>query len=170
MNRIAAAVLGVVVIALVGVSFVRTAEPEGGDPESYGLDIRLEYLDGSTGNLSDFAGRPVVLNFWASWCPACVAEMPDFQAVHEEFGDEVVFIGLRMQEVDPAAAAVLIDQTGVEYLLADDPEGAIYRSFNSIAMPTTVFVTADGTIADVHAGAIFAEDLEAKIREQIFGS
>lgn len=132
-----------------------------------GVDIPIVYFDGTSGNVSDFRGTPVVLNFWASWCPACVAELPDFERIHQEFGNAVVFIGINMQEVDPTAADALISETGVTYRLAADPDGAIYRSFSGIAMPTSIFITADGVVADVHAGAIFAEDLRAVIRQEL---
>ncbi len=133
------------------------------------LDVPLAYLDGTAGNLSDFRGTPVVLNFWSSWCPACVAELPDFQAVSESLDGEVVFIGMNMQEVDHAAAAELIAGAGVTYRLADDPDGELFRSFAGIGMPTTVFIDAEGRPATVHAGALFADDLEAIIRQELLG-
>lgn len=133
------------------------------------LDVPLVYLDGTAGNLSDFRGTPVVLNFWSSWCPACVAELPDFQQVSETLAGEVVFIGMNMQEVDRAAAAELIAGAGVTYRLADDPDGELFRSFAGIGMPTTVFIDAEGRTATVHAGALFADDLEAIIRQELLG-
>ncbi|MFO7549548.1 MAG: TlpA disulfide reductase family protein [Acidimicrobiia bacterium] len=128
-------------------------------------DIELIYFDGSVGHVADFRGTPVVLNFWASWCPACVAELPDFQEVHESLGDRVVFVGLNMQEIDRRSAEALIEQTGVTYLLADDPDGAIYRSLGGIAMPTTVILDAGGAVARVHAGVLFGDDLRALVEE-----
>ncbi|MBA2338594.1 MAG: TlpA family protein disulfide reductase, partial [Acidimicrobiia bacterium] len=99
-----------------------------------------------------------VLNFWASWCPPCLAEMPDFEEVHQQLKGEVAFLGLNLQD-DLAAAQRLADQTGVTYPLAADPEGAIFRRFGGIAMPTTVLIDADGEVVEVHAGVIFADDL-----------
>jgi thiol-disulfide isomerase/thioredoxin len=57
----------------------------------------LEFFDGTTGDLTDFTGVPVVINFWASWCPACVAEMPDFGDIDREMDGRVVFLGLNMR-------------------------------------------------------------------------
>lgn len=169
-NRLLLLAIGALVVAVAVAVLGGDSAPSDREGTAGGIDLHLAYLDGTTGSLADFGGRPVVLNFWASWCPACVAELPDFAEVHREFGDEVVFIGVNMQEVDPSAADALIDAAGVTYLLADDPDGAIFRRFGGIAMPTSVFITADGEVADVHGGAIFADDLTLKIRRELLGS
>lgn len=132
-------------------------------------DITLSYFDGSTEKLADLEGEPVVLNFWASWCPACISEMPSFAEVHRRFGDAVRFVGINMQEVSLDAANDLVERTGVEYQLAHDPDGAIFREFGGVAMPTTVFIAADGTVTRVHTGTIFSDDLTAIIEGDLLG-
>ena len=134
------------------------------------LDVPYRTIDGAEANLADFAGTPVVVNFWASWCPACVAEMPDFEQVHAELGDQVVFLGLNMQETDPDGAAAFVAQTGVSYRLGVDPDGAIFNRFGGIAMPTTVFIDADGTVLRTHGGVLFADDLAELIRTELLSS
>lgn len=158
---IAALAVGLFVFRSGGDEQAGAVESEGEQPPA----ITFEYFDGGTGTLADFAGRPVVLNFWASWCPACVAEMPDFQAVHEELGDEVVFLGMDMQDVSRAAALSLVESTGVDYVLADDPTGEIFQAFGGFSMPTTVFINSSGEVVDTHNGTIFAADLTARINE-----
>ncbi|MEX1126911.1 MAG: TlpA disulfide reductase family protein, partial [Acidimicrobiia bacterium] len=132
-------------------------------------DVTLSYFDGSTEKLADLVGQPVVLNFWASWCPACISEMPSFAEVHRRLGDRVRFIGINMQEVSLDAAIDLAGRTGVNYQLAHDPDGAIFRKFGGLAMPTTVFIAADGSVAQVHSGAIFSDDLAAIIEGDLLG-
>ncbi|HSJ36532.1 MAG TPA: TlpA disulfide reductase family protein, partial [Acidimicrobiia bacterium] len=110
-----------------------------GSPGTYAIDIDFAYFDGEPGALADFAGQPLVLNFWASWCPPCVAEMPDLEEVHQRFHGEIAFLGMNMQD-DLAAAERLVEETGVTYPLAQDPDGAVYRRFGGIAMPTTVLL------------------------------
>lgn len=168
MRRTRTIALGVAILAAIGV--VAVLAIGGGDPSAEpreAVSAELEFFDGTTGDLADFAGTPVVINFWASWCPACVAEMPDFAAAHREFGDRVVFIGVNLQEVDLAAARRLMDQTGVEYLMAHDRDGSIYRMFGGIAMPTTVFLDTDGSVRRVHAGVLFADDLRRIIESEL---
>lgn len=164
------ALSAVVLIALVVGAIVWTAgsddSPEPADPAP---EVTLEFFEGSSQQLSDLRGKPVVLNFWASWCPACISEMPAFGEVHRRFGDEVEFIGVNMQEVDLDAAMDLVEQTGVDYRLVHDVDGSIYNAFGGIAMPTTVFISADGSVELTHSGAMFEEELTETIRSELLG-
>ena len=122
-------------------------------------------FDGTVTSFDAFAGKPMVLNFWASWCPPCAAEMPDFQAVHDRLGDRVTFLGMNSQDVDRAAAEHLVAATGVTYLLASDPDGSLFQEFGGVGMPTTVFIDEEGRVVASHSGILFAEDLERQIRD-----
>lgn len=159
--------VGVLVLVVSGVFFL--TRPDGDESLEAAPDITLDYFDGESESLSELVGQPVILNFWASWCPACIAEMPALGDVHRRFGDQVEFIGMNMQEVDLDAAEALVQQTGVEYRLAHDPQGLIYREFGGVAMPTTVFITEEGEIARVHAGTIFEDDLAGLIETELLG-
>ena len=130
-------------------------------------DVELVYLDGGISTLAALQGRPVVLNFFADWCPACVAEMPDFEAVHQQFGDDVRFIGLDRSGSDGGARGI-IESTGITYDVALDRDGSIFQAFGGLAMPTTVFIAADGSVVGQHNGVIFAEDLSYEINELFF--
>lgn len=161
-------VLAGIVVVFIGLGWLIGARKPAVDlPRA--PDVTLLYFDGSTERLADLVGQPVVLNFWASWCPACISEMPAFAEVHGRFGDRVRFIGVNMQELDLDAAIDLVDRTGVEYPLAHDPDGAIFIEFGGLAMPTTVFISADGSIALVHSGAMFADDLASIIEGDLLG-
>ena len=162
-------VVAVALITVLAGALWLTREPAAPPSELAAPDVTLEFFDGSSQQLSDLRGRPVVLNFWASWCPACISEMPAFGEVHRRLGDQVEFVGVNMQEVDLAAANELADQTNVDYRLAHDPDGAIYSRFGGIAMPTTVFISAEGVVEQVHAGALFEDDLTAIIESELLG-
>lgn len=167
---VAVAVAGVAAVAVVTSSWRFLAPSPLQEEVTSALDVPFEYFDGRQGNLADFAGTPLVINFWASWCPACVAEMPDFERVHARLGQDVAFLGLAMQETNRAAAEDLIEETGVTYTLGVDPDGSIFSRFGGIAMPTTVFVDSEGTVVTTHAGALFAEDLEEIIHDELLTS
>lgn len=168
-------ILGIAVLAVAAVAVAVFVGAGTGDAEAEvepaansAPAISLEYFDGSRGTLADYQGRPVVLNFWASWCPACIAEMPGFQAQHEALGDQVVFIGVGVQDTRDAALA-LVEQTGVAYTLADDPDGVLLQTFGGIAMPTTVFIDADGNIVETYSGFLSEELLNDRIQTMLRG-
>ncbi len=122
-------------------------------------DIDFERFDGTVGAFSDYEGRPLVINFFASWCVPCVAEMPDFEQVHQANGDQVAFLGLNVTE-QPESAQALIERTGITYDTGRDPKGELLAAFGGANMPTTVFVDANGTIVAVHTGKIDRAELE----------
>lgn len=108
--------------------------------------------------LSDFRGRPVVLNWFATWCGPCRAEIPDFQAAYEALGGEVVFLGVNLQE-SPDAAVGMLDEYGAAYPALLDEEGAVALHYRLPGMPTTFFIDADGVVRAWGAGLIVEETL-----------
>lgn len=129
-------------------------------------DVRFRYFDGSEGTLDDFAGTPTVINFWASWCPPCIIEMPAFEAVHVELTPQVAFLGFNVGD-EPGAARQLATQTGVTYPLAEDPDSGIFQAFGGFGMPTTVLVDAEGMIVHMISSRLRAQDLRALIAEHL---
>lgn len=161
-----AIVLVAAVLAILFAGGPDTAAAPAGDPAPA---VDLVYLDGGQSTLADLHGTPVVLNFFADWCPACIAEMPDFESVHQAVGQEVRFIGLD-RSISTDGARALIESTGITYDVALDADGSIFQAFGGLAMPTTVFIAADGSIVGQHNGVIFAEDLATRIDQLFFGA
>ena len=128
----------------------------------------FELFDGSPATLADFKGQPVVLNFWASWCPSCVAEMSAaFRPVQERIGAEVTFLGMNIQD-DRGLADSLLEETGIDWVNAVDPVGELYLDLGGLAMPFTVFIDAAGNILDAHNGPLNKRQLADRISE-LFG-
>jgi thiol-disulfide isomerase/thioredoxin len=116
-------------------------------------------FDGTTATFADYEGRPLVVNFWASWCPSCVAEMAAaFRPAQQSLGDEVAFLGLNIQD-DRADAVRLVEETGVLFDLGDDPLGDLYLEFGGIGMPFTIFIDAQGRIVEQHNGPLTENQL-----------
>ena len=125
----------------------------------------FETFDGESLSLADYAGRPVVVNFWASWCPSCVAELSAaFLPAQQELGDQVAFLGMNIQD-ERSRALQLIEETGVLFDLAEDPDGALYTALGGLGMPFTVFVSADGQVLDAHNGPLTEDQLVDRINE-----
>jgi cytochrome c biogenesis protein CcmG, thiol:disulfide interchange protein DsbE len=125
-------------------------------------------FDGEEVSLRDHQGVPMVVNLFASWCPPCVAEMPEFERVHQAVRDEVRFVGVNTQDTE-AAARELVARTGVTYDLGFDPDGALFRDLEVVAMPSTFFVAADGTVVHRHAGILSEQRLRDLIDEHLVG-
>lgn len=139
-------------------------------PVDPGTDLSgstFDLFDGGSGAIGDYRGKPLVINFFASWCPPCVREMPDFQAVFERLDDQVAFLGLS-QDRTADDALDLIESTGVTYAVGWDLDLEVYGATNSIAMPTTAFVSASGELLDVFSGALDTEALTEQI-ERVLG-
>ncbi|MFZ4516968.1 MAG: TlpA family protein disulfide reductase [Microthrixaceae bacterium] len=121
-------------------------------------DVRLDYLDGGTQQLSELQGTPVVLNFWSSTCAPCLQEMPDFQKVAAAAGDEVTVVGVDVADTEEAGRR-MVERTGVRYRNARDPRSQIFAVYGGTALPRTVLIGADGKVLDTHTGALDAAGL-----------
>lgn len=116
-------------------------------------------FDDSPATLADYQGRPLVLNFWASWCPSCVAEMSAaFKPAQEQLGEEVAFLGMNIQD-ERDRALRLVEETGVLFELAEDPLGQLYLDLGGIGMPFTVFIDPEGNIVEEHNGPLTKDQL-----------
>ncbi|HLA66424.1 MAG TPA: TlpA disulfide reductase family protein [Acidimicrobiia bacterium] len=128
----------------------------------------IELLGGGRFVLADElgAGRPVILNLWASWCTPCREEMPELDAASKAHPD-VSFVGVAVED-DPIAAADFAAEIGVSYPLAIDESGSVSNRYPSPGLPTTFFITTDGRIARVLYGGVTEDQVTQAIAE-VFG-
>ncbi len=141
-----------------------TTQPAG-DPAPTRQFVTFE---GDNVSLATYVGQPVVLNFWASWCPSCVAEMSAaFRPVQLDLGDEITFLGMNIQD-ERDLANELLEETGLVWISAEDQTGELYLDLGGIAMPFTVFLDAAGNIVEKHNGPLTEGQLRDKI-EAAFG-
>jgi thiol-disulfide isomerase/thioredoxin len=109
-------------------------------------DFQLVLADGSYLSLSDLQGRPVMINFWATWCPPCRVEMPDIIEQYNEHGDDLVVLAINTREgmdlVEP-----FTQEFGITMPVVLDQHGEIMRLYQVRSMPTTFFIGRDGRIS-----------------------
>lgn len=134
-------------------------EPPSDDP-------MFTTFDGDEVALSTLRGTPVLVNFFASTCVPCVREMPAFEEVFQEVGDEVRFLGLAMQD-RPEDALDLIERTGITYPAAQDRDGSVINALGGTVLPTTVLLDAEGEIVANHSGALDADELRKLLADEL---
>ena len=146
---LAAAAL-IVASALIAVVAGSCGSGAGDDVQA--TDIEFELLDGGTATVGAFLDRPVVLNFFASWCTPCVTEMPALESVHQQRPD-IAFVGLAVNDT-PTRAREIVADTGVTYATGVDPDSAIGNAYEILGMPTTLFIAPDGEVVYQHTGGL----------------
>jgi len=135
---------------------VAQSQPETPSDVVQAPDFQLATSDGSTMHLSDLRGKVVLLNFWATWCPPCKAEMPDLDAIHREYGPEhdftVVGVNVGGEEAEVNAFA---KQHGITFPLLLDTNGSVTNnSYNIRSLPTSLIIDRAGNIRDAWIGQL----------------
>jgi cytochrome c biogenesis protein CcmG/thiol:disulfide interchange protein DsbE len=142
-------------------------EASGKTVPSFSLPTLPPYLEewGNSIDYEDFAGKtPLVVNFWASWCPPCRREAPLLEAAWQKHRARVQFIGVNFQDQE-ADALEFIEEFGQTFPSGADRRGETGLDFGVFGMPTTYFVDPEGTIRAAKVGEISADELETKIAQ-----
>ena len=130
-------------------------------------DFALTDLDGQTVRLSDFAGRPVLINAWATWCPPCRAEMPDLNAYYRANRERgFVILAVNAGESRELAAG-FVDEMGLEFPVLLDSDYALMDRLLIDNYPTSILVGADGLVKTIHIGLFRPEQMEKEITPYI---
>jgi peroxiredoxin len=116
-------------------------------------DFTLSDLDGNEVTLSDFQGQPVIVNFWATWCPPCRIEMPDLQQTFvDNQASDLVILAVNKEEPADVVRAFFYDEMGLTFTPVLDTNSAVGNEYGAFNLPTSFFVDADGVITAVHRG------------------
>ena len=137
---------------------------------SNGRRVRLTSLAGQPLQLSAFRGRPVWINFFASWCPPCQAETPTIEEEYEAHRAQgLVVIGVSVQEASVADVQRYATTYGLEYPIGFDGTSAVYRAYHVYGLPTQVFIDRNGIVRQVWNGPVTRNQAEAMLAPLLAG-
>lgn len=162
-----------VIIVLLGIIIAGWARSDSATGAGAGVvapgkpapDFTVPGLEGGTVTLSNYRGRVVLVNFWATWCPPCRAEMPELETVYRQQRDAgFVILGIDQAEND-ATVRDFVTGRGFSWTFALDRDGAVSRVYGALGLPTSVLVDRDGRIVHTWSGALTRADLERRLAE-----
>jgi len=131
-------------------------------------DFEVELLGGGSAKLSDYRGRAVLINFWATWCGPCVGEMPDLQRLSEAFEGELAVVAVNCSEKEEKVGAFISDN-GYTFDVGLDEGGAVQKKYPTNGIPYTIIVDPAGIITAIHLGAssdmfsVYEKDINAAL-------
>ena len=179
------AALGLLVMALLGLLVAQACTPSaqairgGGQEATIGVnvgdlapDFTLTDLEGNLLRLSDLRGKVVFVNFWTQWCPSCRAEMPEIEAVYQEYKDKgVVVIGVDIltseifKGYDENDVRQYVQQGGYSWTFVLDTTGEVTANYQVIKIPTSFFIDREGIIQAWKRGAMTKRAIEVELEK-----
>jgi thiol-disulfide isomerase/thioredoxin len=138
-----------------------SSQQEQKENKTYAPDFSLEDLDGNIITLASLGGKNLIINFWATWCPFCVDEMPDLQKLYENYKDEdLVVIAINIQESKSRVTKFLEDE-GIDLPILLDEKGTTAITYGANSIPLTIAVNKEGVVVAGHRGKLTYEQMEA---------
>jgi cytochrome c biogenesis protein CcmG/thiol:disulfide interchange protein DsbE len=159
-------IAGVVVLALIAIF----QNSKANDEELPKIGFRapsftLTALDGKEYS-SDLNGKPVMINFWASWCGPCRAEAPDMVRMYEKYGDKVEIYAVNLTQSDNESdARAFAKEFGFKFPVLLDRDGVVGQKYQIVSIPTSYFVDRNGVIVDKVIGLVDSATMESKMKQ-----
>ena len=129
-------------------------------------DFTGELMDGTSITLSELQGKPVIINFWATWCGPCVKEMPAFERLKDDFGDKIGIIAVNCGD-DAETVKDFVEENGYTFPVVLDEEYSISMLYPTNSIPYTVVVDAEGKVTHISTGALDADTMYERYKEAL---
>ena len=129
-------------------------------------DFTGEHMDGTSITLSELQGKPVIINFWATWCGPCVKEMPAFERLKDDFGDKIGIIAVNCGD-DAETVKDFVEENGYTFPVVLDEEYSISMLYPTNSIPYTVVLDAEGKVAHISTGALDADTMYERYKEAL---
>jgi len=129
-------------------------------------DFTVYDLEGNAHRLSDYRGKPVILNFWASWCGPCKAEMPDFEEAYQTYGEDIHFLMVNLTDgraETPEVVAAFIAEQGYTFPVFCDSDMDASAVYGINAIPVSYFIDAEGFLVAGQQGMLSSDALQRGI-------
>ena len=175
-KRIVLIALGIVFAVLLGALELNSNHPPsvnqatGPQIGSAAPDFTLKDLNGNTVKLSDFRGKPVYLNFWASWCPPCKAEIPEIQKFYQQNKDKVEVLAVNITFNDKVSDVVNLlkaDKANYPVLLDTNINSSVANAYQVYGIPASFFIDKNGIIRGTHVGGMTLATLQEALKKAL---
>lgn len=130
-------------------------------------ELQFEDVDGEVHQFADYAGKPILMIFWATDCPACIQELPELIALHEEYAEKgLVMLGVSLSHDTPSHIKAMREDRGLPYTLVWDSEGKISSAFNNVRVtPTHYLISPEGKIVMRKIGVLDKDSVTAQLEK-----
>ncbi|MEM8861342.1 MAG: redoxin domain-containing protein, partial [Chloroflexota bacterium] len=131
-------------------------------------NFTLVDLDGNTHTLESLQGKPVIVNFWATWCAPCRVEMPEFEEAFADYAaDDLIILAVNREETPDVVEEFFVNEMGLTFTPLLDNNAQVAERYGVFNMPTTYFVDLDGNVSDVHRGPLARVQLDGYLEKII---
>ncbi|MGG4267187.1 redoxin domain-containing protein [Peribacillus simplex] len=160
-------IASVVLLSLITIAIVQAMDnnkPRGVEIGAKAPDFTLKTLDGKQIKLSDYKGKKVMLNFWATWCPPCKKEMPDMEKYTKQAGDDVVVLAVNIDPENDVKS--FVNDNGITFTIPLDSQRAknpVNERYKISSIPTTYFIDKEGIIRNKVISSMQLKDMERYI-------